>query len=139
MSVPISADPLAELLGWLRPAFHADAACREHPELSWFPERGESVVEQRRVCAGCLVSVECRQAGEAEAFGLWGGASGRDRKTARAGGGHHVGPTRKTAERIEAIRSMRAGGASDGQITARLGISRDVLETIDRRYGPTAA
>jgi hypothetical protein len=33
-----------ELLDMLEPLpWHADAACREHPELSWFPGRTDGV------------------------------------------------------------------------------------------------
>lgn len=74
-----------EMLRWVRPAWHADAACHEHPELSWFPERGESVVEPRAVCDGCLVRCECRSAGiDGREQGLWGGLSERNRRQLRS-------------------------------------------------------
>ncbi|MDQ1367726.1 MAG: Transcription factor WhiB, partial [Acidimicrobiaceae bacterium] len=47
---------LLELLA-RRPAWHADAACKEAPrEVSWFPNHGET----EAICAGCLVIGECR-------------------------------------------------------------------------------
>lgn len=71
-----------------RPAWMADAACREHPELSWFPARGESIEEARHVCAGCLVAEDCRTYALEQPpwlSGLWGGTSERERRRGRAG------------------------------------------------------
>lgn len=49
----MAGDDLPDLTSLLnRPAWHADAACREHPELTWFPARGESVNAAKAVCAG---------------------------------------------------------------------------------------
>src|SRR5438128_772574 len=42
-----------------RRAWHADAACKEHPEVAFFPPLGETAEAGRVVCAGCLVSAEC--------------------------------------------------------------------------------
>lgn len=65
--------PLHELLELRRPDWHADAECREHPELTWFPERGEDSSAALAVCARCLVRDECRTAGASEGHGIWGG------------------------------------------------------------------
>ena len=74
-------DVFVALVGLIeRPAWHSDAACREHPELSWFPARGERQDEQRAVCEGCLVRAECAAAGMFEYDGIWGGLSGRGRR-----------------------------------------------------------
>ena len=73
------------VLGWHRPAWHADAACKEHPELSWFPERGQPVDRQKAICAGCHVRVECAAHGlEHHEEGIWGGISGRGRRVIRS-------------------------------------------------------
>jgi WhiB family redox-sensing transcriptional regulator len=81
-----------ELLDLLeaRPAWMADAACREAPTgVSWFPERGESGVEAKRVCGGCLVRSECLvwALGQGwELQGIWGGCSyGERRRMLRQG------------------------------------------------------
>jgi hypothetical protein len=82
-------DPLAvfvALAGLIeRPAWHRDAACREHPELSWFPHKGDSTKAQRAICASCLVRAECAEASIGERDGLWGGASIRERRKIRQG------------------------------------------------------
>lgn len=77
-----SLDPLYDvLLG--RPAWHADAACKEHPELDWFPTRGQDIKGLKAVCQGCLVADECAAAGFREHYGVWGGMSERERKRRR--------------------------------------------------------
>ncbi len=50
-------DVLDILLG--RPAWMADALCREHPEVSWFVERGEPLGPAKDICGRCLVLAEC--------------------------------------------------------------------------------
>jgi WhiB family redox-sensing transcriptional regulator len=81
---------LSTLAGLIdRPAWVKDAACLEHPDLSWYPDRGADVREQKRICDGCLVRVECHQAAidNDERHGIWGGVSAtrlhRDRHTRR--------------------------------------------------------
>jgi WhiB family redox-sensing transcriptional regulator len=83
---------LSELLDLLfdRPAWHADAACKEHPEVDFFPALGQSAEPAKAVCARCLVREDCLVAGMAEHFGvsppgIWGGLSGRQRRMVRQG------------------------------------------------------
>jgi hypothetical protein len=74
--------PLDELLSLIQqPAWAADAACKEHPELPWMTERGESMSKQLAICRCCLVRVECLAAGlRGHEDGIWGGTSGRQRR-----------------------------------------------------------
>lgn len=76
-------DDLLELVR--RPAWHSDAACRDHPDLSWFPHRGEPIVAQRAICEACPVRAACADAGMGERHGMWGGYSERDRRRFRRG------------------------------------------------------
>jgi WhiB family redox-sensing transcriptional regulator len=65
---------LAELLN--RPAWHADALCREYTdEVTWFPSRGRSARPAVDICSCCLVQAECRQwaLDRRVADGIWGG------------------------------------------------------------------
>ncbi len=70
-----------------RPAWHADALCQEHPEVNFFPGRGEDVGPAKRVCGQCLVRAECRawalEQG-AELDGIWAGTSNIQRRQMRA-------------------------------------------------------
>ncbi len=51
----------------------------------FFPERGESVVEAKAVCAACVVRAECLDYAltHRERFGIWGGLSERERRRLR--------------------------------------------------------
>ncbi|MFT3854792.1 MAG: WhiB family transcriptional regulator [Ilumatobacteraceae bacterium] len=76
---------LAELLATLHPpAWHADAACREHPELTWFPARGGAadVAAAVAICDTCLVRDECLADADQrhERLGIWGGTTARQRR-----------------------------------------------------------
>lgn len=77
---------LLDVLASLRPAWQADAACREHPEVTWFSSHAADQREAKAICRGCLVMEECR----AWAFeqgpwlvGVWGGLSTRERRLRR--------------------------------------------------------
>ncbi len=75
------------LYGSGRPSWFADAACKEHPELSWHPELGESTAPAKRICSGCLVRAECFDYALADPAlaGVWGGLSARERGRLRRG------------------------------------------------------
>jgi WhiB family transcriptional regulator, redox-sensing transcriptional regulator len=73
------------LAGFEQPAWAADAPCREHPEVEWFPERGESMAAAKAVCRRCPVRDECLSYAVADPtiVGVWGGTSGRERRRMR--------------------------------------------------------
>ncbi len=74
----------------------ARAAGDDHPELSWqerglcaqtdpeafFPEKGGSTREAKKVCVSCDVRAECLEYAleNDERFGIWGGLSERERR-----------------------------------------------------------
>lgn len=68
-----------------RPPWMADALCREHPEVNWFIERGESAEPAKAVCRSCLVQSECADFALAQGtvHGVWGGLSGRELRRLR--------------------------------------------------------
>ena len=76
---------VAELLGHRSPAWHADAACRERPDLNWFPERGEDVRQAKAVCSSCPVRSDCLADALANRrhHGIWGAPSERERRPLR--------------------------------------------------------
>jgi WhiB family transcriptional regulator, redox-sensing transcriptional regulator len=70
-----------------RPAWQREGACREHPEISWFPEQGDTGIAAKRICQGCFVVKECREwslAQGSELQGIWGGLDARGRRKLRA-------------------------------------------------------
>jgi WhiB family transcriptional regulator, redox-sensing transcriptional regulator len=58
------------------------ARCAEVDPERWFPEKGGSVREAKRVCRSCEVRPECLDYAleHGERFGIWGGMSERERR-----------------------------------------------------------
>ena len=58
------------------------ALCAETDPEAFFPEKGGSTREAKRVCTGCEVKGECLEYALAhdERFGIWGGLSERERR-----------------------------------------------------------
>lgn len=84
---PGGAALLFELLAGGRPAWQADAACREHPEVTWFSTHSSHQREAKEICGSCLVLEECRSWALSQGptlVGVWGGLSTRERRRQRA-------------------------------------------------------
>ena len=64
-------------LGW-----QERALCAETDPEAFFPEKGGSTREAKRVCLSCEVRTECLEYALAhdERFGIWGGLSERERR-----------------------------------------------------------
>ena len=83
-------DPAGEILELAdlvhHPAWHAGAACRDHPELSWFPALGVRVDAIKAICAACPVRSDCLAwalSQGPELQGWWGGLGDRTRRRMR--------------------------------------------------------
>ena len=64
-------------------AWKSRAACRGmDPEL-FFPDRGVVPHEALKACALCPVRVECREYGQGEKHGVWGGVTQREGRRRR--------------------------------------------------------
>ncbi|HVA61312.1 MAG TPA: WhiB family transcriptional regulator [Mycobacteriales bacterium] len=63
-------------------AWRGDALCAETDPEAFFPEKGGSTREAKRVCVGCEVRGACLEYALAhdERFGIWGGLSERERR-----------------------------------------------------------
>jgi WhiB family redox-sensing transcriptional regulator len=61
------------------------ALCAETDPEAFFPEKGGSTREAKKICTGCEVKVECLEyaLGNDERFGIWGGLSERERRRLR--------------------------------------------------------
>jgi WhiB family redox-sensing transcriptional regulator len=59
-----------------------DAKCLDADPEAFFPEKGGSTREAKRICAACSVREECLEYALAndERFGIWGGMSERERR-----------------------------------------------------------
>ncbi len=66
-------------------AWRLQALCAETDPEAFFPEKGGSTREAKRVCSGCAVRAECLEYALAndERFGIWGGLSERERRRLR--------------------------------------------------------
>ena len=69
-----------EELGW-----QERALCAQTDPEAFFPEKGGSTREAKKVCASCEVRAECLEYALAndERFGIWGGLSERERRRAK--------------------------------------------------------
>lgn len=63
-------------------AWQADALCAQTDPEAFFPEKGGSTREAKKICSGCDVKAECLDyALENDfRFGIWGGLSERERR-----------------------------------------------------------
>jgi WhiB family transcriptional regulator, redox-sensing transcriptional regulator len=61
------------------------ALCAETDPEAFFPEKGGSTREAKKICTGCEVKAECLEYALAndERFGIWGGLSERERRRVR--------------------------------------------------------
>ncbi len=66
-------------------SWHESALCAETDPEAFFPEKGGSTREAKKICTGCEVRAECLEFALAndERFGIWGGLSERERRRLR--------------------------------------------------------
>jgi len=66
-------------------AWQSNALCAQTDPEAFFPEKGGSTREAKRVCAKCDVRQACLEYAldHDERFGIWGGMSERDRRRLR--------------------------------------------------------
>ncbi|QWF82221.1 WhiB family transcriptional regulator [Amycolatopsis sp. CA-230715] len=80
------AGELGELTDLFDPAEEQEwqdrALCAQTDPEAFFPEKGGSTREAKRICQGCEVKDECLEYALAhdERFGIWGGLSERERR-----------------------------------------------------------
>ncbi len=81
-SGPVGFDPFGpeEISDW-----QERALCAQTDPESFFPEKGGSTREAKKICTGCEVRAECLEYALAhdERFGIWGGLSERERRKLR--------------------------------------------------------
>jgi WhiB family redox-sensing transcriptional regulator len=84
-------DPLSGVIGSYgdpedgQPEWQERALCAQTDPEAFFPEKGGSTREAKRICSGCEVRAECLEYALAndERFGIWGGLSERERRRLR--------------------------------------------------------
>ena len=66
-------------------AWQADALCAQTDPEAFFPEKGGSTRDAKKICTTCEVRSECLEYAlqNDERFGIWGGLSERERRKLR--------------------------------------------------------
>jgi WhiB family redox-sensing transcriptional regulator len=64
------------------PEWQERALCAQTDPEAFFPEKGGSTREAKKICTGCEVRAECLEYAleHDERFGIWGGLSERERR-----------------------------------------------------------
>ena len=79
-------EPLSKLWGLFQPgddlSWQHKALCSQTDPEAFFPEKGGSTRDAKRVCAQCEVRAQCLEWAieHDERFGIWGGMSERERR-----------------------------------------------------------
>ena len=76
-----------ELFDNIEEQWQERALCAQTDPEAFFPEKGGSTREAKRICLGCEVRDECLEYALAndERFGIWGGLSERERRRLKRG------------------------------------------------------
>lgn len=71
-----------ELFGAVEQEWQDQALCAQTDPEAFFPEKGGSTREAKRICKACPVRDECLEFAleHDERFGIWGGLSDRERR-----------------------------------------------------------
>jgi WhiB family redox-sensing transcriptional regulator len=66
-------------------AWQADSLCAQTDPEAFFPEKGGSTRDAKKICASCEVKSQCLDYAleNDERFGIWGGLSERERRKLR--------------------------------------------------------
>jgi len=89
-------DPVRLGMPGMRPAieddgnplsWQTDSLCAQTDPEAFFPEKGGSTRDAKRICTGCSVRAQCLEYAldNDERFGIWGGLSERERRKLRRG------------------------------------------------------
>ncbi len=80
-------DGFDELFEAVEDQWQERALCAQTDPEAFFPEKGGSTREAKRICLGCEVRDECLEYALAhdERFGIWGGLSERERRRLKRG------------------------------------------------------
>ena len=80
-------DGFDEMFESIEDQWQERALCAQTDPEAFFPEKGGSTREAKRICLGCEVKDECLEYALAndERFGIWGGLSERERRRLKRG------------------------------------------------------
>jgi WhiB family transcriptional regulator, redox-sensing transcriptional regulator len=113
------ADPDPHSVTW-----HDFALCAEADPECWFPEKGGSTREAKKICARCPVRAQCLEyaLGNDLRFGIWGGLSEQERRRLQRETVPRLTPRGAGVARY---RELAAQGLEPAVIAERMGVTRD--------------
>ena len=81
-AVPLASMSVEELITAVELEWQERALCAQTDPEAFFPEKGGSTREAKRICQSCEVRDECLEYALEydERFGIWGGLSERERR-----------------------------------------------------------
>ena len=81
-AVPLASMSVEELITAVELEWQERALCAQTDPEAFFPEKGGSTREAKRICQSCEVRDECLEYAleHDERFGIWGGLSERERR-----------------------------------------------------------
>ena len=81
-AVPLASMSVEELITDVELEWQERALCAQTDPEAFFPEKGGSTREAKRICQSCEVRDECLEYAleHDERFGIWGGLSERERR-----------------------------------------------------------
>lgn len=100
IEIPVdAATELAWLLEQRTGEWQERALCAQTDPEAFFPDKGGSTREAKRICLGCEVQAKCLEYAldHDERFGIWGGLSERERRRLRKGDKNRTEPDREPA------------------------------------------
>lgn len=102
------------------------AVCAETDPDAFFPEKGGSTKEAKKICLGCDVKDECLKYAldHDERFGIWGGYSERERR--RLQRGETITPTTRHGGHQPSYACYQRGCKTPECYQARLAYERDL-------------
>jgi WhiB family redox-sensing transcriptional regulator len=109
------------------------AICAQTDPESFFPEKGGSTREAKRICLSCDVKEECLEYAmeNDQRFGIWGGLSERERRNLRK--------TTPRAPRLTEVAIATIGqdlldGMPVREIAERAGVHRRTIDSYRRKF-----
>jgi WhiB family redox-sensing transcriptional regulator len=104
-NMPPAEDPDAGALAW-----QAEALCAQTSPESFFPEKGGSTRDAKRICASCNVRAQCLEYAllNDERFGIWGGLSERERRKLRSARSSEQGESHAAASSPDSVPPQHA-------------------------------
>ncbi len=87
------------VLPFVPPDWMEDALCAQTDPDAYYPEKGGSTREAKRICQSCIVQAECLDYAldRDERFGIWGGLSERERRNLKKTITARTRPTQESA------------------------------------------